>query len=56
MRCFDRSTWVCIVIAVVHWKILDRTSGLDRTSDIMAPMYLKLVTVLSFWLLALISL
>ena len=48
MRCFDRSIWACLVIAVVHWAILDRTSGLDRTSDIMAPRYLKLVTVSSF--------
>ena len=30
---------------VVHWAILDKMSALDPASDMMAPRYLKLVTV-----------
>ena len=34
-----------IVIVVVHWTIIDKISALDPASDMMAPRYLKLVTV-----------
>ena len=33
------------VIVVVHWAILDQMSALDPASDMMAPRYLKFVTV-----------
>ena len=36
-----------LVTAAVVWAILDSTSGLDSSSDILAPRYLKLRTVFS---------
>ena len=41
--------------AVVVWAILLSTSGLDPSSDIIAPRYLKLWTVSNFSLLTLMS-
>ena len=38
------------VTAPVVWAILDSTSGLDPSSDTIAPRYLKLRTVSSFLL------
>ena len=37
-----------LVTAAVIWAILDNTSGLDPSSDTIAPRYLKLRTVSSF--------
>ena len=39
-----------LVTAAVVWAILDSTSGLDPSSDTIAPRYLKLWTVSSFLL------
>ena len=39
-----------LVTAAVVWAMLDSTSGLDPSSDIIAPRYLKLGTVSSFLL------
>ena len=39
-----------LVIAVVVWAILESTSGLDPSSDTIAPRYLKLRSVSSFLL------
>ena len=41
--------------AVVVWAILESSSGLDHSSDIIAPRYLKLWTISSFLLSTLIS-
>ena len=43
-------TTFSLVIAAVVWAILDSTSGLDPSSDTIAPRYLKLRTVSSFLL------
>ena len=39
-----------MVTAAVVWAILESTSGLDLSSDTIAPSYLKLRTVSSFLL------
>ena len=44
-----------LVTAAVVWAILDRTSGLDPSSDTIAPRYLKLRTVSSFLLSMIMS-
>ena len=41
---------ISLVTAAVIWAILERTSGLDPSSDTIAPRYLKLRTVSSFLL------
>ena len=42
------------VIASEHWAIIYNMYGLDPTSDMMAHMYLNVLTVWSFWPLELI--
>ena len=47
-RCSCRSICLSLVTAAVVWAVLDSTSGLDPSSDTIAPRYLKLPMVSSW--------
>ena len=49
MFLFFQMTFILVTAAVV-WAILESTSGLDPSSDTIAPRYLKLRMVFSFLL------